>query len=392
MRDNPTKRHLEALAGFFGVPPAYFFDSAEAERIDAELALLTALRDAPVRQIAMRANGLSAKSLEAIADMVDRVRELEGLSPSPPATRHLRALSRRRLHRRCLARLRDLPLPEPFDVRALCEQVAERRGRPMRLMPIAGLTGVCGLWIATDTTDLICYEQRHHAPAPGPHHPARAGPRALRPLPASLPRTSRPRRCCPTSTRRWCGGARPRRLLDRRGAGGRDAGVADPAARHDPRRRDAPRPAARRPGRRPWVSCSACTGRRCWRGSCSWPAGPAMTAPAATCGASCSGWRSPLTALTPRATPRSTGSPVHRPAQAHRARGHAARRVGGAGSAAAPERNAHARPLAHVVVRRRVLRDVRVLRAHPEPAARSRRGCSSTSSPTSSRRRPRSPT
>ncbi|MEJ2854224.1 MULTISPECIES: helix-turn-helix domain-containing protein [unclassified Saccharothrix] len=88
IRDNPTKRHLEAVAGFFGVPPAYFFDDAETERIDAQLALLTALRDAPVRQIALRANGLSARSLEAIADMVERVRELEGLpqpeSPDPP--------------------------------------------------------------------------------------------------------------------------------------------------------------------------------------------------------------------------------------------------------------------------------------------------------------------
>ena len=82
LRDNPTKRHLEALAGFFGVPPAYFFDDAEAERVDAELALLSALRDAPVRHIALRARGLSAKSLEAISDMVDRVRELEGL-PAP---------------------------------------------------------------------------------------------------------------------------------------------------------------------------------------------------------------------------------------------------------------------------------------------------------------------
>lgn len=84
-RDNPTKRHLEALAGFFGVPPAYFFDDAEAERIDAELALLDALRDTPVRQIALRASGLSTKSLETIAEMVDRVRELEGLpQPSTP--------------------------------------------------------------------------------------------------------------------------------------------------------------------------------------------------------------------------------------------------------------------------------------------------------------------
>jgi len=84
LRDNPTKRHLEALADFFGVPAAYFFDDVEAERIDAELTLLSALRDVPVRQIALRAQGLSAKSLEAIADMVDRVRELEGL-PDPPA-------------------------------------------------------------------------------------------------------------------------------------------------------------------------------------------------------------------------------------------------------------------------------------------------------------------
>jgi transcriptional regulator with XRE-family HTH domain len=84
LRDNPTKRHLEALAGFFGVPPAYFFDDVEAARINAELALLSALRDAPVRRIALRANGLSPRSLEAIVEMVDRVRELEGL-PDPDA-------------------------------------------------------------------------------------------------------------------------------------------------------------------------------------------------------------------------------------------------------------------------------------------------------------------
>jgi hypothetical protein len=65
----------------------------------------------------------------------------------------------RRLRKRCEARLRDLPLPVPFDARALCAQVARRRGRPIRLLPLAGLTGVCGLWIATDTTDLIFYEQ-----------------------------------------------------------------------------------------------------------------------------------------------------------------------------------------------------------------------------------------
>ncbi|MFD9741900.1 hypothetical protein [Umezawaea sp. NPDC059074] len=76
-------KHVEALAGFFGVPPAYFFDDDTTDRIDAELALLTAVRDSSVRQIALRASGLSAKSLVAITEMVERVRELEGLPDLP---------------------------------------------------------------------------------------------------------------------------------------------------------------------------------------------------------------------------------------------------------------------------------------------------------------------
>jgi transcriptional regulator with XRE-family HTH domain len=90
LRDNPTKHHLEALADFFGVSPAYFFDETATARIDAELDILTALRDAPVRQIAMRAFGLSPQSLRMIADMVERVRELEGLpdhGQGPPRRR-----------------------------------------------------------------------------------------------------------------------------------------------------------------------------------------------------------------------------------------------------------------------------------------------------------------
>lgn len=63
-----------------------------------------------------------------------------------------------RLRRRHAALLRDLPIPVPFDARALCEQVGARRGQPIRLVPMAGLTGVCGLWVATDTMDLIFHE------------------------------------------------------------------------------------------------------------------------------------------------------------------------------------------------------------------------------------------
>src|SRR6266536_2093419 len=79
LRDNPTKKHLEALAGFFGVSPAYFFDDEAAARITAELDLLAALRDSSVRQIALRANGLSAHSLRTIASIVEHVRELENV-------------------------------------------------------------------------------------------------------------------------------------------------------------------------------------------------------------------------------------------------------------------------------------------------------------------------
>jgi transcriptional regulator with XRE-family HTH domain len=85
-RDNPTKRHLELLAGFFGVTPAYFFDEEAAERIEQQLDLLAAFRDGNVRRLAARASGLSPRSLTSILQMVDAARELEGLGePSQPS-------------------------------------------------------------------------------------------------------------------------------------------------------------------------------------------------------------------------------------------------------------------------------------------------------------------
>jgi transcriptional regulator with XRE-family HTH domain len=76
-RDNPTKKHLEALADFFGVPPAYFFDDDTAAQLVAQLDLLAALRDASVREIALRMAELSPDSLDAIRGMIDQVRQLE---------------------------------------------------------------------------------------------------------------------------------------------------------------------------------------------------------------------------------------------------------------------------------------------------------------------------
>ena len=83
VKDNPTKKHMEALADFFGVPAAYFFDDEATERIDAELGALAALRDAGVRRLAMRAVGLSQHNLRAIQSIVESVRAVEGLPPGP---------------------------------------------------------------------------------------------------------------------------------------------------------------------------------------------------------------------------------------------------------------------------------------------------------------------
>ena len=49
IRENPTLRHVQALAKYFGVDVAYFTDDEIAEQTDAQLAMLAAMRDAGVR-------------------------------------------------------------------------------------------------------------------------------------------------------------------------------------------------------------------------------------------------------------------------------------------------------------------------------------------------------
>jgi len=44
-RDNPTQKHLSALAAFFGVSPMYFFDDTETSRDAIPPELITALKD-----------------------------------------------------------------------------------------------------------------------------------------------------------------------------------------------------------------------------------------------------------------------------------------------------------------------------------------------------------
>ncbi|HCA84134.1 MAG TPA: Secondary metabolite protein [Streptomyces sp.] len=78
-KKNPTMNTLRALAAFFGVPPAYFFDDEVAAHTDAEIGILAAMGDAGVRQVALRAKGLSTESLQILNSVIDQARRLDGL-------------------------------------------------------------------------------------------------------------------------------------------------------------------------------------------------------------------------------------------------------------------------------------------------------------------------
>jgi len=85
-RDNPTQKHLSALAAFFGVSPMYFFQQAEADRGVVPPELVAALRNDEVRDMALRTVGLSDRALRAIKDMIENARAVEGLATEDPRT------------------------------------------------------------------------------------------------------------------------------------------------------------------------------------------------------------------------------------------------------------------------------------------------------------------
>ena len=81
VKTNPTVQHLRAIAQYFGVAPSYLIDPGIDEHIDAQLNLLQAMRDAGVRDLAMRASGLTPRAIDNLAAMIDLARELEELPP-----------------------------------------------------------------------------------------------------------------------------------------------------------------------------------------------------------------------------------------------------------------------------------------------------------------------
>jgi hypothetical protein len=62
------------------------------------------------------------------------------------------------LRQRCERLLREVEVPEPFDVHAFADTISHRRGRPLHLVAEPSPLGPCGMWLALPETDLVFYE------------------------------------------------------------------------------------------------------------------------------------------------------------------------------------------------------------------------------------------
>ncbi|MFI6377464.1 helix-turn-helix domain-containing protein [Streptomyces sp. NPDC050546] len=84
-KTNPTLRHLQALADFFGVPAAYFFDDQVSEGVEGRLEALVAeqtrmarmVENGDVKLMALRAGELSPTRRRQVMELLDVVYKLE---------------------------------------------------------------------------------------------------------------------------------------------------------------------------------------------------------------------------------------------------------------------------------------------------------------------------
>lgn len=96
-RTTVSAEKLAAVARFFGVPVAHLVDGAEqdSDRLDADLALATALKERGVQEVALRAADLTPDGLRALTQMLDTLAQLPGMTyrtaaPALPARRQIR--------------------------------------------------------------------------------------------------------------------------------------------------------------------------------------------------------------------------------------------------------------------------------------------------------------
>lgn len=73
----PRKHHIEALASFFGVPTAYFFDEDVTREVNDEIKGVIDWRNTEEGEIAQRISMLSAEHRNAITSMIEHLAAYE---------------------------------------------------------------------------------------------------------------------------------------------------------------------------------------------------------------------------------------------------------------------------------------------------------------------------
>ena len=80
-RDNPSFRQIAALAELFGVSISYFTGTGpEVEQIDADLALVAALRDRRLRDLVLRAAQLTPNSRRTLLGVLHGLESVPGMT------------------------------------------------------------------------------------------------------------------------------------------------------------------------------------------------------------------------------------------------------------------------------------------------------------------------
>ena len=74
---NPRKHNIEALAAFFGVPAAYFFDEDVSRQVDAEISDIIDWRNTEEGLLAQRLNELSPAHRNAVSAMIEHLAAYE---------------------------------------------------------------------------------------------------------------------------------------------------------------------------------------------------------------------------------------------------------------------------------------------------------------------------
>jgi transcriptional regulator with XRE-family HTH domain len=76
-RTNPAMSVIESIAGFFGVPPGYFFDDEVAANIDNQLEALARWRDSEAIETAERIMQLGPRDRRTVVDLIESLQQYE---------------------------------------------------------------------------------------------------------------------------------------------------------------------------------------------------------------------------------------------------------------------------------------------------------------------------